>query len=69
MQILDRYFDITGIDINIVGFTNKVTARETLKRGFRDRLSFIKGDIHGMSYCDDFFQVDLLTCFIMGHDF
>ena len=69
MQILDRYPDATGIGIDIAGPANKVAARETLERGFGDRLSFMKGDAREMSYCDNFAQVDLLTCFMMGHDF
>ena len=69
MQILDRYPGATGIGIDVAGPANEVAARESLERGFGHRLSFMHGDARKMSYCDDFSQVDLLTCFMMGHDF
>ena len=69
MQILDRYPGTTALGIDVAGPANKVAAAEALERGFGDRLSFTKGDARDLSYCDEFAQVDLLTCFMMGHDF
>ena len=69
MQILDRYPSATGIGIDVAGPANEVAAREAVERGLGDRLSFTYGDVRALSYCDDFSQVDLLTCFMMGHDF
>ncbi|RYP39044.1 hypothetical protein DL767_002371 [Monosporascus sp. MG133] len=40
-----------------------------LERGFGDRLTFTEGDACALDYRDEFSQVDLLTCFLMGHDF
>lgn len=69
MQILDRYPGTTGIGIDIAGPAIKVAAAEALERGFGDQLSFTEGDAREMGYRDEFAQVDLLTCFMMGHDF
>ena len=69
MQILDRYPGTTGIGIDLAGPAIKVAAAEALERGFGDRLSFTEGDVGEMGYRDEFAQVDLLTCFMMGHDF
>ena len=69
MQILDRYPGTTGIGIDVAGPAIKVAATEASERGFRDRLSFMEGDVLELSYRDEFANVDLLTCFMMGHDF
>ena len=69
MQILDRYPGTTGIGIDLAGPAIKVAAAEAVERGFEDRLRFTEGDVRRMSYRDEFAQVDLLTCFMMGHDF
>ncbi|MCJ1355259.1 MAG: hypothetical protein MMC33_005250 [Icmadophila ericetorum] len=69
MQILDRYPGTTGIGIDLAGPAVKVAAAESLERGFEDRLSFTEGDVCELGYRDEFAQVDLLTCFMMGHDF
>lgn len=69
MQILDRYPGTTGIGIDIASPALKVAAAEASKRGFGHRLSFTEGDAREVGYRDEFAQVDLLTCFMMGHDF
>ncbi|KAI9044323.1 class I SAM-dependent methyltransferase [Aspergillus affinis] len=69
MQILRRYPNTTGIGIDIAEPALKVATVEAIERGLGDRLSFMKGDARNMDYCDKFAQVDLLTCFMMGHNF
>lgn len=69
MQILDRYPEVTGMGIDLAGPAIEYATLEALKRGFKNRLSFIEGDVREMSYRDEFAYVDLLTCFMMGHDF
>ena len=69
MQILDRYPSATGIGIDVAGSTTEMAAIEASERGLGDRLSFLYGDVREMSYRDIYAQVDLLTCFMMGHDF
>lgn len=69
MQILDRYPRATGIGIDLASPAVKFASAEAMHRGFGDRLSFIEGDARDLHYRDEFAQVDLLTCFMMGHDF
>jgi SAM-dependent methyltransferase len=69
MQILERYPETTAIGIDIAGPAIEVATAESLKRGFRDRLTFTEGDACALDHRDEFGQVDLLTCFMMGHDF
>lgn len=69
MQILDRYPEVTGMGIDLAVPAIEYATVEALKRGFENRLSFIHGDVREMSYRDEFACVDLLTCFMMGHDF
>ena len=69
MQILDRYPGTTGIGIDLAGPAIKVAATEAVERGYGGRLSFVVGDVRDMECRDEFAQVDLLTCFMMGHDF
>ncbi|KAL5379001.1 hypothetical protein PMIN04_007726 [Paraphaeosphaeria minitans] len=69
MQILDRYHAATGIGIDVAGPALKVAAADAASRGYNDRLSFMEGDARELSYREEFAEVDLLTCFLMGHDF
>lgn len=69
MQILDRYPGTTGIGVDIAAPAIKAASAETQERGLEDRLSFIEGDVRNMDFHDEFGDVDLLTCFMMGHDF
>ncbi|KAK0108435.1 hypothetical protein ONS95_003239 [Cadophora gregata] len=58
-----------GIGIDLAGPSLKFAAAEAAKRGYGDRLSFIEGDARALKAEDDFAEIDLLTCFMMGHDF
>ncbi|RFN52987.1 methyltransferase mppj [Fusarium flagelliforme] len=69
MQILDRFPQATGIGIDLAGPALKVASSEAVQRGYGNRLSLTEGDARALQYRDEFSQVDLLTCFMMGHDF
>lgn len=69
MQILDRHPQAKAIGIDVAGPAIQVAARDAVARGFGDRLVFREGDAREVSYRDEFEHVDLLTCFMMGHDF
>lgn len=69
MQILDRYPAATGIGIDVAGPALKKAAADAASRGYKDRLSFVQGDARELTYRDEFAAVDLVTCFMMGHDF
>ncbi|EOA85540.1 hypothetical protein ACJQWK_01790 [Exserohilum turcicum] len=69
MQVLDRYPGTVGLGVDIAGPSLKVAAATANDRGLGDRLSFTPGDARTLGYRDEFANVDLLTCFMMGHDF
>jgi phenylpyruvate C(3)-methyltransferase len=69
MQVLTRYPGTVGLGVDIAGPSLEVAAADAQKRGFGDRLSFTTGDARTLDYRDEFANVDLLTCFMMGHDF
>ena len=69
MQILGRYQETTAIGIDVAGPAIDFAEAEAQKRGFEKRSSLMMGDVREIEYRDEFAQVDLLTKFLMGHDF
>lgn len=69
MQLLTRYPGTTGLGVDIAGPALGDAAVRAKERGFANRLKFTEGDATALSYRDEFANVDLLTCFMMGHDF
>ncbi|KAI1745023.1 methyltransferase MppJ [Xylaria scruposa] len=69
MQILDRYPKVKGLGIDIAAPSTKVAQDEAADHGYGNRLAFSEGDVLKLSYRDEFANVDLLNCFLMGHDF
>ncbi|KAJ4419968.1 hypothetical protein N0V82_004683 [Gnomoniopsis sp. IMI 355080] len=70
-QILKRFGDdTTGIGIDIAGPTIGFAEEEARKAGFAEnRLKFSAGDARVIEPRAEFAEVDLLTSFLMGHDF
>ncbi|RYP75269.1 hypothetical protein DL771_002489 [Monosporascus sp. 5C6A] len=69
MQMLERNPSAKGIGVDIVAPSTKVAKDESTEAGLANRLSFTKGHVLKLSYRDEFADVDLLTSFMMGHDF
>lgn len=69
MQILDRYPGTMGIGIDLAAPAVRVATTEAFERGFGHLLSFTVADATMITYRDEFAEVDLVTCFLMGHDF
>ncbi|KFG85710.1 methyltransferase MppJ [Metarhizium anisopliae] len=69
MQILDRFPNTTAVGVDLASPALKVAAAEAAQRGYSNRLTFMEGDAREMEHQDEFKEVDLLTCFMMGHDF
>ena len=57
------------MSIDLAGPATKYAKVEASKRGFKNRLPFIEGNVRQITYRDESAHVDLVTCFIMGHDF
>ncbi|QSZ29440.1 hypothetical protein DSL72_003954 [Monilinia vaccinii-corymbosi] len=69
MQILERYPEVRGIGVDIALPSMKVAEGEAADHGLTDRLSFSEGNVLQLDYRDEYADVDLLTSFMMGHDF
>jgi phenylpyruvate C(3)-methyltransferase len=69
MQILGRYPETTAIGIDVAGPAIDFAKVEAQNRGFGSRLSLVVGDARELQARDEFVKVDLLTSFLMGHDF
>ncbi|MET0234377.1 MAG: class I SAM-dependent methyltransferase [Kibdelosporangium sp.] len=68
-QIADRFPQVRGIGVDISA--DALHAAETFvdQAGFGDRLRFIEADVLALTADERFEDVELLTSFMMGHDF
>lgn len=69
MQILDLYDGSVGLGVDIAGPAIAVAEERCMRQGYGDRISFMEGDVLQLKPCERFSNVDLLTSFLMGHDF
>ncbi|TLW90611.1 class I SAM-dependent methyltransferase [Saccharomonospora piscinae] len=69
MQILDRYPGTRGLGIDIAPDAISVAKADAASAGLADRLAFSLGDARSLEPKPEFEDVELLTCFMMGHDF
>ncbi|KAG6001471.1 hypothetical protein E4U21_004303 [Claviceps maximensis] len=69
MQILDRYPNSTAIGVDIAGPAIELARAESARRGYSNRITFTEGDARELEYRAEFAQVDIITSFLMGHDF
>ncbi|MFH8385298.1 class I SAM-dependent methyltransferase [Kitasatospora sp. NPDC018058] len=69
MQVLDRYPGATGVGIDIAQPSIDVARKEALEAGFAGRTEFLQGDVLRLEPRPEYADVELLTCFMMGHDF
>ncbi|KAG5974355.1 hypothetical protein E4U55_008217 [Claviceps digitariae] len=69
MQVLDRFPNSTAIGVDIAGPAIEVARAEAARRGYNGRITFAEGDARELEYRAEFAQVDIITSFLMGHDF
>ncbi|GAA1994990.1 class I SAM-dependent methyltransferase [Amycolatopsis minnesotensis] len=69
IQIAKRYPGVRGLGIDIATPAIDMARDEAAKAGLADRLSFVEGDARAITPRPEFAEIDLLTCFMMGHDF
>jgi len=69
MDILDRYPGTTGIGVEIANPSLEVARAEAAEAGYGERTTFVQGDVLRLEPDPRFEQVELITCFMMGHDF
>ncbi|WP_445282558.1 methyltransferase domain-containing protein [Streptomyces sp. DSM 118148] len=69
MQILDRHPGATGVGVDIAQPSLDVARKEAAEAGFADRAEFVHGDVLRLQPRPEYADIELLTCFMMGHDF
>jgi hypothetical protein len=69
MQLVERYPGTRGIGVEIAPAALELSRADVAGKGFADRISFFEGDVRALDERPEFAEVDLLTCFMMGHDF
>ncbi|SOD91590.1 class I SAM-dependent methyltransferase [Streptomyces sp. Ag109_G2-15] len=68
-QILRRHPETRGLGIDIAPAALDLARSDAAEAGVGDRLSFMHGDVRALTPRLEFADVELLTCFMMGHDF
>ncbi|MCE7079475.1 methyltransferase domain-containing protein [Streptomyces sp. ST2-7A] len=68
-QILELYPSATGIGIDVADPALEVARAELEAAELGHRAGFVHGDVLRLSPAPEYDSVDLLTCFMMGHDF
>jgi phenylpyruvate C(3)-methyltransferase len=69
IDILHRYPGTRGIGIDIAPPPLKVAQETAASAGLADRAVFMQGDVLNLEPRPEFAEVELITCFMMGHDF
>jgi len=68
-QILRRYPRARGLGLDVARPALDVAEAESRAAGLGDRVAFLEADVLSLRPRPEFVGVDLLTCFMMGHDF
>lgn len=69
MQVLRRFPAARGLGVDIAEPSLAVARREAAAEGLGDRTTFLHGDVLALEPRAEYAEVDVVTCFMMGHDF
>lgn len=69
IQIVRRFPGAGGLGLDIAASAIEMARASVAAGGLDDRISFALGDVRNLSPRPEFAGVDLMTCFMMGHDF
>lgn len=69
LDILARYPGTRGIGIDIARPAIEAAQAKSAAAGMSDRATFIEADVLALGEHPQFERVELITCFMMGHDF
>jgi hypothetical protein len=69
MQIIERFPESRGVGLEVAGSAIEAATAGAAQRGHSGRITFTQADVLHLRPRPEFRQVDLLTCFMMGHDF
>lgn len=68
VQIVERYPGVRGIGLDIAASAIELAAKQVADRGLEDRISFVVSDVCEIAPKQALRDVELVTCFLMGHD-
>jgi SAM-dependent methyltransferase len=69
LDILARYPRARGIGIDIARPALAAAQADSLAAGMANRVTFVEADVLDLDERPEFADVELITCFMMGHDF
>ncbi|MCX4681811.1 methyltransferase domain-containing protein [Streptomyces sp. NBC_01433] len=69
MDLLRRFPGSTGTGVDIAAPSLEVARKEAADAGLSDRAEFVQGDVLRLEPRPEFADIELVTCFMMGHDF
>jgi SAM-dependent methyltransferase len=69
IQIVGAHPGIRGLGIDIADGALGVASAAVAEAALGDRISLAKADVRGIAPRPEFAGIDLVTCFLMGHDF
>ncbi|TKK87208.1 methyltransferase domain-containing protein [Herbidospora galbida] len=69
LQLLTRYPAATGVGLDIAPAALEDAANHLRAAGAGDRIDLVEADATALDADPRFAEVELLTCFMMGHDF
>jgi SAM-dependent methyltransferase len=69
IQLADRFPGARGIGVDIAAAALREATKFAAEAGLGERLDFVEADVRALDPDDRFAEVELLTCFMMGHDF
>jgi len=68
LDILARYPRARGIGVDIARPALDVARASSRARGAADRVTFVQADVLDLDERPEFADIELITCFMMGHD-
>jgi phenylpyruvate C(3)-methyltransferase len=69
IDMLNRYPEARGIGIDIAAPALAIARESAVAARVADRVAFAEADVTGLNEDPRFADVELITCFMMGHDF
>lgn len=68
IQVVQSNPGTRGIGVDISRSTLEMSTAEVTRAGLSDRITFVEADVRDLDSRPEFADVELLTCFMMGHD-
>ncbi|AOS64066.1 methyltransferase domain-containing protein [Actinoalloteichus hymeniacidonis] len=69
IQLVSRYSGTKGLGVELAPAAIEMSRAEIARNGLAERITVVQGDARTIEPRPEFADVDLLTCFMMGHDF